>query len=125
MKSTPELSWVENVRWREFDSAATASLQVAASEQHNRERARTLCSLARVSARAAGDVELEQQAVAGLQLIELGDLLLSGEEDDDEESASEEINPLDDDEEDVIGKFRFISFHFFVSFLFCFIFVLF
>lgn len=90
---TPALAWLEHVRWQEYDAASGALLTAARAERVERERvrptggsthrspesnlvqARALYSTARLAARAASDGDSERAALAGLELLRLGDVL--------------------------------------------------
>ena len=106
----PQMRWPDQVRYGELDAAARSLLAAAAataaapraSGANERERSRTLCSLARIAAAAGGDRAGEARAVASLKLLRLGDVLL-GHVDADADGVGLAA-PTDFDDNDVDGK---------------------
>jgi hypothetical protein len=98
LSAWPQLQWPESLRYREYGEAAGALLAATADTTAERERTRVLCSLARISAQAGGDVANEARAAASLRLLRVGDVLLGKEAAGDDADAV--VTDFDDNAND-------------------------
>lgn len=96
----PQMRWPDQVRYGKLGAAADSLLAAATEARGERERTRTLCSLARVAARAGNDRGGEARAEASLRVLRLGDVLLGLADADADGVGSVGASDFDDNDGD-------------------------